>query len=229
MSTGCGVSRSLSVFPSHGGLPPPPQTEGPSPLRAADKAPRRPTGTQAAGAWGVDIFVAWSSESTPHTRPGPPRRTSARRSRAGRRSRDRARDSPATGCGSRRKGHAQVPAEPRPSRVSGATEPESDRNWVGLRREAVPLHLQDSAGTPREPRPGTLHIFGTANRRCGGNAESDRRRYRRDSALKPRLRAGFVRFRRPVMTWTRRSSCQSPTSYTSPPRRRPRPSAFSPP
>jgi hypothetical protein len=31
MSTGCGVSRSLSVLPSRGGPPPPPQTDGPPP------------------------------------------------------------------------------------------------------------------------------------------------------------------------------------------------------
>src|SRR4029453_1450889 len=74
--------------------------------------------------------------------------------------------------------------------------------------------------TPRELRGNRgmalLRIFGPANRRRGGNAESDRRRYRRDSALKPRLRAGFVRLRRPVMTWTGRSSWQTPTSHTLP-------------
>jgi hypothetical protein len=45
-----------------------------------------------------------------------------------------------------------------------------------------------------------------------------------------RVRApGSCRDGRPEMTWIRRSSWRSPTSHTSPPRRRPRPSASSPP
>jgi hypothetical protein len=44
MSTGCGVSRSLSVLPSDEEPPPPPQTDDPPAFRPADNAPYAYTG-----------------------------------------------------------------------------------------------------------------------------------------------------------------------------------------